>query len=87
MEILFWICWIAELVVVLWWIITDAQQKHMQPNPYSYLCLIYLLVVLGVRLGLHANGVSNTMVIIPAIPLLGLLFIIVVSMLSGKKWN
>jgi len=87
MEILFWICWIAELIVVLWWIITDAQQKHMEANPYSYLCLLYLLGVLGVRLGLHANNVSNAMVMIPAIPLLGLAFIIVVSVLSGKKWN
>ena len=87
MEVLFWICWIAELIVVLWWIITDAKLKHVQPNPYSFLCLLYLLAVLGIRMGLHANGLSNTMVLIPAIPLLGLGLIIVVSVLSGKKWN
>jgi hypothetical protein len=87
MAILFWICWIAELGVVLWWIITDAKQTHMEANPYSYLSLVYLLAVLGVRLGLHANSVSNAMVMIPAIPLLGLGLIIVVSVLSGKKWN
>jgi hypothetical protein len=87
MEIIFWICWAAEFIVVLWWIITDAQQEYLKPNPVSYLCLVYLVIVLGVRVGLHANVVSKAMVTIPAIPLLGLLFIIVVSMLSGKKWN
>jgi hypothetical protein len=87
MNIVFWICWVAEFAVVLWWIITDAQQKHMDPNPYSYLCLIYLAVVLVVRLGMHATGVSNAMVIVPAIPLLGLLLIIILHALSGKKWN
>lgn len=87
MEIIFWICWVAELIVVLWWIITDAQQTHIKPNPVSYVCLVYLFLVFGIRLGLHANTVTNAMVMIPAIPLLGLLLIIVASMLSGKKWN
>jgi hypothetical protein len=87
MDIIFWICWTAELIVVLWWIITDAQQKHLAPNPYSFVCLIYLAVVLVVRLGMDAKGVSNKMVMIPAIPLLGLLLIIVIAVASGKKWN
>jgi hypothetical protein len=87
METLFWICWITELIVVLWWIITDAQQTHMRPNPVSYLCLLYLLGVLGLRLGLQEYRISNAMVMIPAIPLLGLGCIIVLSVLSGKKWN
>jgi hypothetical protein len=87
MEILFWICWIAELIVVLWWIITDMKQKHMQGNPYSYLSFFYLAAVLGIRLVLHADRVSDFMVMIPAIPLLLLGFIIIVSVISGKKWN
>ncbi|MEI9946134.1 MAG: hypothetical protein WDN26_18165 [Chitinophagaceae bacterium] len=87
MEILFWICWGAELIAVLWWIITDAKQKHMRSNSYSFLGLVYLLGALGLRLGLHEYRVSNFMVMIPAIPLLGLLLIIAVTMLSGKKWN
>lgn len=87
MEIVFWICWIIELIVVLWWIITDARQTHMEPNTVSYLCLLYLLGVLGVRFGLHEFRISTIMVIVPAIPLLGLGCIIILSVLSGKKWN
>ena len=87
MEIVFWICWTAGLIVVLWWIITDAQQKRMASNPYSFVCLIYLVVVLVVRLGMNAKGISNKMIMVTAIPLLGLLLIIVIAMVSGKKWN
>lgn len=87
MEILFWTCWIAELVMVLWWIITDAQQTHMKANPVGYICLLFLLVVLGVRLGLQEHRTSNAMLIIPAVTLLGLGCIVVLSLLFRKKWN
>lgn len=87
MNILFWICWIGEAGVVLWWIITDMQQKHMEPNPFSFLSFVYLLVVLMIRFIFEWTSVSNIMVMVPAFPLLGLLFIIIAHALSGKKWN
>lgn len=87
MKIIFWICWIAELITVLWWIITDAQQKNMQVNPFSYLCLIYLIAVIAIRLGLHSIKLSNVMVMIPAVPLMLLGLIILVAMISRGKWN
>lgn len=87
MKTFFWICWIAELIVVLWWILSDAKLKHIQVNPYSYLCFFYLLAAIGIRFVLHADRVSNIMVMIPAIPLLGLALIIIISVLSGQKWN
>lgn len=87
MKTLFWICWIAEMVTVLWWIITDMLQKNLQPNPYSYLCMLYLLGVIGIRLGLHQVKLSNIMVMVPAVPLLGLGLIVLLSVISGQKWN
>lgn len=87
MNILFWICWIAELITVCWWIFTDTQQKNLQANPYSYLCLIYLIAVIAIRLGFHSVKLSNAMVMIPAVPLLLLGIIILAAMFSREKWN
>ncbi|MBE7509215.1 MAG: hypothetical protein HS118_03410 [Bacteroidia bacterium] len=87
MKIFFWICWIAELITVLWWIITDVQQKNMQANPFSYLCLIYLIAVIAIRYGLQSIKLTNVMVMIPAVPLLLLGLIILAAMISRGKWN
>ncbi len=87
MKTLFWLCWIVELIVVFWWIITDAKQKNLAPNPISYLCLFYLLGVIAIRLGLHWIKLSNIMVIIPGILLIGLGLIILISVLSRQNWN
>jgi hypothetical protein len=65
----------------------NAQQRSLPPNPYSYLFLLYLTIVLILRVGVHAIAVTNGMVLIPAIPLLGLLLIIVMHAASGSKWN
>lgn len=87
MNYIFWICWIGEIGVVGWWMLDEMKLKYLQPNPYAFLGFLYLLVTLGVRYGLKLPGVSTAMVAVPAVPLLFLLLIIVVSMLTGGKWN
>jgi hypothetical protein len=87
MSILFWICFLAEFSVVIWWIFSDMKLQYQQPNPYSYLAFFYLMLVLVLRFGPEFIGISSLMVFLPAIPLSGLLFIIVVHSVSGGKWN
>jgi len=87
MKIFFWICWIVEMIVVLWWIITDAQHENLQPNPFSYLCMFYLLGVIAIRIGLDWIKLSNIMVMIPGVLLIGMGLIILLSVISGEKWN
>lgn len=87
MDILFWICWIAEMGVVAWWIISELQLRYLSPNIFSFLSLFYLLTVLFIRFEVKWDTVSVFMVGLPAIPLSGMLLIIILHMLSGRKWN
>ena len=87
MNILFWICWTAELGVVLWWIFTELQLEYLEPNMYSFLALGYLLLILLIRFQSGGKKIAMIMTGLPAIPLAGMLFIIVIHSLSGGKWN
>ncbi len=87
MIILFWICWVAELGVVVWWIFTELQLKYLSPNIYSFLGLGYLLLTLLIWYQPRGKTIAMFMTGLPAIPLTGMLLIIVIHSLSGGKWN
>ena len=87
MEILFWICWIIEMIIVGWWWITDSKHTHLKPNPFIFISMLYLLIVLLLRLELGWVRASEAMVVLPMIPLAGLSLIIVVHMTHKGRWN
>jgi hypothetical protein len=87
MDFLFWLCWTGELGVVLWWLFTDLQLEYIEINVYSVFSLIYLLVVLLIRFQPGWETVSLLMVGLPAVPLTGLLLVMVLHAVSGGKWN
>lgn len=85
MKYLFWICWAAEMIVAIWWIYTELKLTHLRANPFAFLSFFYLLAALGVRY--LAPSISNVMVWIPAVPLGIMGLIILVTVVSGQKWN
>jgi len=87
MNKLFWILWIAELLVAGWWISTELQLTYLKPNPLAFVSLVYLLLALGLRYGAGFFKLSLGMVLVPAIPLTMMGFLIVITMFSGGKWN
>lgn len=87
MNYIFWICWSAEFAACLFWIASEMKLQYLQPNPFSFLSALYLLLVLALRIGLDAKKISMIMVGIPAVPLLLLLLIVVVHTISGSRWN
>ncbi len=87
MTYLFWICWSLESALMLWWLFDDLSLTYLPVNPSIFVGILYLAVVLFVRFGLGWVRVSNWMVIVPAIPLLGLLLIVVLATFSGVRWN
>lgn len=87
MNNLFWILWIAEFILALWWVITELQLTHLKPNPFAFLSLLYLFLTLAVRFGSGLTKISMGMVLVPAIPLLMMALIVVISVISGKRWN
>lgn len=87
MNNLFWVLWIAEFILAAWWIITELQLTYLKPNAFAFLSLLYLFLTLAVRFGAGLTKVSMGMVIIPAIPLSLMAFIVIVSVLTGAKWN
>lgn len=84
---LFWICWSLESALMLWWLFDDLSLTYLPVNPSIFVGILYLAVVLFVRFGLGWVRVSNWMVIVPAIPLLGVLLIVVLATFSGVRWN
>lgn len=87
MDILFWFCAIVEFALALWWLLTDMRQTTVPMNPFISLAFLYLAVVLIVRYGLGWIRVSESMVMIPAVPLAGLGLIIVLYMTHKGRWN
>ena len=87
MNIIFWICAVSELLLTLWWLQTDMKLTHKQMNPYIPLALLYLGLAFIIRFSAGWIRVSDAMVVIPAIPLLGLGLIIGITMKHGGRWN
>jgi len=87
MAIFFWILWIGEFILSGWWLQSEMKLTHLKPNPYAFLSLLYLLIALGVRFGLGLPKISMGMIGIPAIPLAGMALIIIISALTGARWN
>ena len=87
MIVLFWIFWCAEFILAAWWTISEANYKHLRPNPFASLSVFYILLVLGVRVFGKAIAITNVMVFIPAIPLGGLALIYIIFAISGGKWQ
>jgi hypothetical protein len=69
MTYIFWICWVGEMIGSIWWINSEMKLKMLAPNPLSFLGAVYLLMVLSIRYGFDATGVSTYLVLIPAVPL------------------
>lgn len=84
---LFWLLWSIECALALWWVGSEMGYQYLKPNPFSFLALLYLALVLVVRFALKWTVASNVMVLIPAIPLFFMLLIILVSVFGGGKWN
>lgn len=87
MVIFFWILWTAEFILALWWLQSEMKLTRLKANPYVFVSLLYLIATLAFRFGAGLNKFSLAMVTIPAIPLAGILFIIIISIISGKRWN
>jgi hypothetical protein len=87
MNKLFWILWVVEFILAAWWIITEMQLTYLKPNPFAFLSIAYLVLILAVRFGAGFTKLSMGMVIVPAIPLSLMAFIIIVSVVTGAKWN
>lgn len=87
MSILFWICWVSEFCFAIWWVATELKLTTLPPNPFSFLSIGYILLVLAIRFGAGFITLSNILVFIPAIPLLLMGFIVIAAWLSKSKWN
>ena len=87
MKYIFWICWSTEFAGCLFWIASEMKLQYLKPNPFSFICTLYLLLVLALRMGLDAKKMSMIMVGVPAVPLLALLFFVIVHTISGGRWN
>ena len=87
MNIIFWFCWSVEVVLTIWWLFQDLKLTYLKLNPFITLSFLYLALVMLIRLGLNWTRVSDAMVLIPAIPLVGLLLIITVHAKTGGRWN
>ena len=87
MNYIFWICWSAEFAACIFWIGSELKLQYIRPDPFSFLCTLYLLLVLALRIGMDAKKVSVMMVGLPAIPLLAMLLFIIIHTISDGKWN
>ena len=87
MTTLFWILWMAEFIGTGWWLQSEMKLTHIKANPYVFLSFVYLMVILGVRFGLDLPKVSLGLVLVPAIPLVFMLLIIIISVLTRARWN
>lgn len=68
MKHLFWVCWGAEIIAVLFWIAKEMSLRY-NPDPLSYYIGLYLMIVLACRFAFDLQKVSTMLVALPAIPL------------------
>jgi hypothetical protein len=84
---LFWILWMGEFIGTGWWLQSEMKLTHIKANPYVFLSFLYLMIVLGVRFSLALTKISFAMVLVPAIPVVFMLLIIIISVLTRARWN
>lgn len=87
----FWILWIIELAVWLWWFTSDLKNTHLPMNPTVIAGGIWLFVALGAFL-FNYRILAFIMVGILALPLLLMIFflsvVFIVNWIFGPiRWN
>ena len=81
---MFWICWAAEMLVVLFWI---ASEIKLRLNPLSFFSAIYLFTALALKINMGTNVLASVMVLVPAIPLFLMLFVVMLHSISEGRGN
>ncbi len=87
MKSIFWISWIIDFAVAIWWCISEWQLQYLKTNPFAVFYLGYVLVILFLFLKTSFKKTSLALSLIPAIPLLFLALIALIMILSGERWN
>jgi hypothetical protein len=85
MDLLFWLCWIAEFIMVCCWLANDM--KHRRPNPLVYVSLAYMILVFQVRYGFECREAAYWMVFLPAMAMLLPLCRLLIYVIKREKWN
>ncbi|MGC4100167.1 hypothetical protein [Ferruginibacter sp.] len=81
---IFWICWAAEMLVILFWI---ASEIKVRLNPLSFFGAIYLFAALALKINMGTNALASVMVLVPAIPLFLMLFVMTLHSVSEGRGN
>ena len=84
---IFWCCWVAEMIAAVVWITSELKLQYVSPNPFAFISAAWLLFVLAVFFFTTRHTAALLMVIIPAIPLLGLLLLVMIYKLAGGRYN
>ncbi len=88
----FWILFILELSLLIWWTIDQRIHKYNSGNPYIVWGFIWLVVSLLCKKVFRLQGLALIMVWIPGIPILAylvfLLAVMIIALFSGPiRWN
>ena len=87
LSVLFWICFVSEIALVIWWFLDDLKLTYSEPNPFIFVCVLYLAVAAIIRFLVKWKLAGSLMVVIPGIPLLLWFVLIALFAASGTKWN
>jgi hypothetical protein len=89
MNYIFWTCWVIELALAIGWLSTEMKHAPMKMNPFAIISILYLAFPILVKCSAGADKIANILVIVPAVPLLGVLFMIIIIHFSKfrGRWN
>jgi hypothetical protein len=87
MKYIFWISWIIDAGVAVWWVISELGYEYLKPNTFSFVFLLYVVATLLVYLLTVQTKTAMIMSLIPAVPLVAVGLIAMIAILTGAKWN
>src|SRR4051812_9409984 len=79
MAIIFWICWLGEILAAVTWLTNGIRSPQHTADPLVVCCIIYLFAAVAIRVDAGASGIAMGMVLIPALPMVLLLCVTVIS--------
>lgn len=87
MKYIFWIAWILDAGVAIWWVYSELQLEVIKPNPYVLSFLVYVIISFLFYQLFKLKKLALVLSLIPAIPFLIIGLIVIVAYLTAAIWN
>ncbi len=87
MKYIFWIAWILDAGVAIWWVFSEIQLDLLKPNPYALLFFLYVIICFLCYQVFKLTKLALILSLIPAVPFVIMGIIVLIAILTGARWN